>query len=578
MVEVLRAIDEGVHHERELDTRRERELMEEFQKLTVTGFGGALLAVATGVASMLIMQREHRAIVRGLEMEQAAEKAREADVQKSRFLANMSHEIRTPMNAILGFTDLLGSLVTEPRARSYLKSIQTSGRSLLELINEILDISRVEAGKLELRTEPVDVRELVEAVAVMLKKQAMDKGIRLDTKIVGAAPPLLEVDALRLRQVLVNLANNAVKFTARGGVKIQLASTPVGGGDPDTAAAWDLKFTVTDTGLGIAEEDQNRIFSPFEQASSPSQGVAHGSGLGLSIARKLAALMGGDITLTSEVGKGSEFSITLPNVPVSKKEVDPPSSRNANFDELRPASILIVDDNATNRELIAGFFDGSHHELLFAEDGMEALEVARHARPDVILMDIRMPRMDGKWARQILMEDERTRGIPIVAQTASSLPEDSEQLRHMFNGDLRKPFSARQLYKELEPLLGHATMRHVTEPAAVKQVSASMPASVTESLDAHTTASWPGLAKHLAPMAHGDVQRFKDTLPMREIAAFASSLQVLAARHDCPPLGRYASALVAAAEGFDLVQVEQLLNEFSIIAERITGEPVPAPE
>ncbi|HEY1052563.1 MAG TPA: hypothetical protein VGE39_22490, partial [Prosthecobacter sp.] len=151
---------------------------------------------------------------------------------------------------------------------------------------------------------------------------------------------------------------------------------------------------------------------------------------------------------------------------------------------------------------------------------------------------------------------------------------DSEHLRHIFNGYLRKPFSARQLYKELEPLLGHATLRHVA-PLPVKHVSADMPVSVTESLDAHTTASWPGLAKHLVEMAKKDIQRFRDTLPMREIAAFGSSLQVLGARHDCPPLGRYASALVTASESFDLEQVERLLSEFSIVAERLTGVPMP---
>lgn len=570
MADMLRMIDEGVRHERDLDARRERELMEEFQKLTFTGIGGAVLAVATGIASMLLLQRSHLSAVRGMDMEREAERAKEADVQKSRFLANMSHEIRTPMNAILGFTDLLSGMVTEPRARSYLASIQSSGRSLLELINEILDISRVEAGKLELRTEPTDVRDVVEAVAIMLKKPAMDKGISLDTKIIGAAPPLLEVDALRLRQVLLNLVTNAVKFTHRGGVKVLLNSTPAAASD----TAWDLRISVSDTGVGIAAEDQARVFAPFEQASTPNSVGAHGSGLGLSIVRKLVGLMGGEVTLQSEVGKGSEFTVMLPGVPVSQKLVDPPTSRTADFDELRPASILIVDDNSTNRELIAGFFQSSHHELLFAEDGMEALELARHARPDVILMDIRMPRMDGKWARQILHQDERTRAIPVIAQTASSLPEDSEHLRHIFNGYLRKPFSARQLYRELEPLLGHATMRHVA-PLPVKQVSADMPVSVTESLDAHTSASWPGLAKHLVEMAKGDILRLRDTLPMREIAAFASNLQVLASRHDCPPLGRYASALVAAAEGFDLEQVERLLAEFSIIAERITGTSMP---
>jgi len=564
MTRLLKSIDDCVRHERELYVSRDQQASQEFQKQTFTSIGGLILAVATGLASLLLLLRSHRATLRGLEMEQAAERAREADLQKSQFLANMSHEIRTPMNAILGFTDLLTGLVTEPRALKYLGSIQSSGRSLLELINEILDLSRVEAGKLELRVEPTNVCEIVENVAVMLKKQARDKGVALETKISGAFPPLLDLDPLRLRQVVVNLVTNAVKFTQRGGVKVLLHATP------DADERWNVSIKVTDTGVGISPEDHERIFSPFEQVSTLSRSGAQGTGLGLSITRKLVELMQGTISLESNVGAGSEFTIQLHGVVASKKDADPPSSRNANFDQLRPATILVVDDNPTNRELLAGFFHGSHHELLFAQDGMEALEIARHAKPDVILMDIRMPRMDGKWARQILREDERTRTIPVIAQTASSAPEESMRLKQMFDGYLRKPFSPRELYKELEPVIGHATLRHVAAVPA-SAVSAAMPASVLESLDAHTTASWPGLAPRLNQLAAEDVARFLVTYPMREIAVFAGDLQVMAARYDCPPLNRYASALVLAAECFELEQVEKLLGQFSAFAQRVTG-------
>lgn len=563
---MLQKIDEGILTERRLHSGREDQLQDVLQTMTVTGIGGSILAVITGIVSFVMLQRSYRVALRTAELEAEKERAIESDAQKSRFLANMSHEIRTPMNAIIGFADLLNGLVHEERARGYLRAIQTSGRSLLDLINDILDISRIEAGKLSLRPEPANVHEIVEGVAMVVKKQAEDKGLALETKIERQVPKVLEVDSLRLRQILLNLASNAVKFTHKGKVKIHVSTL----NEPKLGERCDLQVKVSDTGVGIAEEDRERIFSAFEQISSQSRSGAQGTGLGLSITRRLVDLMDGEISLVSEPGKGSTFTLILPGIPLSQQTNDPPSDRSADFNRLRPATILVVDDNATNRELIAGYLYGTHHEMLFAQDGMEALELARTAKPDVILMDIRMPRMDGKWARQILREDDRTSTIPVIAQTASSMPEESARLQEMFDGYLRKPFHQHQLYHELEGVLGHATFRFTTPRPQVPQAE-DFPTSILESFDASTTAAWPGLATQLRVWEEGDVSRFLDTFPMLEIATFGHRLHREAARHDCPPLSRYASALFGAAEAFELDQVERLLRDFSAFSRRITG-------
>ena len=565
MSRVLAKMDEGIALERSLHAQRDRQLSAVLRTMTVTSIGGSILAVTTGLVSFILLQRSHRAALRTVELEAEKERAIEADAQKSRFLANMSHEIRTPMNAIIGFSDLLTGLVHDPRGKGYLRAIQTSGRSLLDLINDILDLSRIEAGKLSLRAEPADVREIVEGVALTVKKHAADKGIALETKIGRHMPKVVEVDALRLRQILLNLAVNAVKFTHKGRVKIEAGTV----GDVKPGASCDLEIKVSDTGVGIAEADRERIFSAFEQVSPHSRSGGHGTGLGLSITRRLVELMNGDISVTSEPGKGSIFTILLPGIPVSTETNDPPSERRADFNRLRQSTILVVDDNATNRELIAAYMHGSHHQLFFAQDGMEALELARSAQPDVILMDIRMPRMDGKWAREILREDERTRNIPVIAQTASSMPEESARLRQMFDGYLRKPFHQRQLFHELEPVLGYATLRH-TAPHPAAPALEDIPTSVLESLDA-TTASWPGLSTRLRQWQDGDVARFLETFPMLEITHFARQLQQEAARHDCPPLIRYSSALAAAAESFELDKVERLLRDFAPLSLRLAG-------
>lgn len=559
---LLANIDQSITLDRNLQLQRAERLSSVLLTMNVTALGGVILAVATGFTSFILIQRNHRAHLHAVELEAEKERAIEADAQKSRFLANMSHEIRTPMNAIMGFTDLLAGMIRDDRARDYVSAIQSSGRSLLDLINDVLDLSRIEAGKLPLRPEPSEVREILAGVVLMAKRQAEEKGISLETHITTEVPAVLELDGLRLRQILLNLTTNAVKYTARGGVKIQVRTL-----EPPTHTKCTLEITVSDSGMGISEEDQERIFSAFEQVSAHSRSGAQGTGLGLSITRKLVELMNGTLTVRSKLGAGSTFTLTLPGIPLSQETQEPPSDRLADFNRLRPAAILIVDDNAINRELLAGYFHGSHHKILFAADGIEALEVARTSQPDVILMDIRMPRMDGKEARRLLKEDPRTSAIPVVAQTASSMPEEAERLRKTFDGYLRKPFQPRQLFRELEPIVGLATASiDLPEPSASPQVAG--PGALPEMVS--TTASWPGLAAPMKAWQEGQITRFLQSQPMLEIAEFARHLHKEAVRHDCPPLRQYANSLLTAAETFEINQVEKLLRSFATLNQRLT--------
>ncbi len=555
-------LNTSVANERAVYDQRVDRLSEVLTTMTVTGTGGAILAALSGLTTFLLLQRSHREAMRAMELEVEKEKAIQADTQKSQFLANMSHEIRTPMNAILGFTDLLSNLIKDERSRGYLKAIQSSGSSLLDLINDILDLSRIEAGKLTLRPEPVDVRDIVEGIAVMLKPQAEEKSIILETKIEKNVPEVVEIDGLRLRQIVLNLATNAVKFTPKGKVRMVVSAIRHEGKIPETCT---LEIQVSDTGVGIPEEDQEKIFSAFEQVSNQSRSGAQGTGLGLSITRKLLDLMDGEIKLSSIVGQGTVFNVKIPNIPLSDDSVEPPSDRFADFNRLRPAVILVVDDNSTNRDLVAGYMSDSHHQLLFAQDGVEALEVARQARPDIILMDIRMPRMDGKWARQILMEDERTRSIPVIAQTASSMPDESVKLAQMFNGYLRKPFQQKELFRALESLLGHATFRF---SGPQREEATSVEERVTEFYEVQEGRSWPQLADTLQPWS-GKVESFLDAFPMLEIADFARQMKKLGAESDCPPLKRYAEDLLQATEAFELSRVERLLQQFPQLLQRL---------
>ena len=353
----------------------------------ILGLGAGLFAFALSRLNVKHQERERELI-------EAKFEADRRSAEKSTFLANMSHEIRTPMNAILGFGELLENELREQKQRDYLQSIRRSATSLLQLINDTLDMSKIEAGVLELRPEPTDPREICHFIQTVFAEAAARKQLRLSWKAAEDLPRSLLLDRARLRQVLVNLVGNAVKFTDQGGIETRITWEREQPGD-----LLALLIEVEDTGVGIPLDRQEAIFQPFVQAGAHREKEHQGAGLGLAIVKRLTEMMGGCVTVTSRPGRGTVFRLRFAEVPISSSRPAMDAEKPAaptNFNDLRPATVLGVDDNETNCQLLQAMLAGSHHRLLLASSGREALKMARHEAPDIILLDVRMPKMDGR--------------------------------------------------------------------------------------------------------------------------------------------------------------------------------------
>ncbi|MDB5236045.1 MAG: hypothetical protein JWR44_3038, partial [Hymenobacter sp.] len=361
------------------------------------------------------------------------------------FLANMSHEIRTPMNAILGMSQLLAKTTLAPDQDSYRQAITTSAEHLLVIINDILDLSKLEAGKMTLEQVGFAPHHLLAEIEQTLHYKAEEKGLCLHTEVSTAVPPVLLGDPYRIRQVLLNLAGNAIKFTEAGQVSIVCDFVPEADG-----GAGEVVFRVTDTGIGIEPEFVQNIFNEFSQADSSVTRKFGGTGLGLSICRNLLKLMGSDVHLESEKEKGTlmQFALRLPvgtaeNL-TSKAALTPDNSARRN---LRDKQVLLVEDNRFNRQIAKTFLNHAHVHVTEAEHGAMAVELAQHTRFDLILMDIQMPVMDG-YAATALLRHQLGLTTPIVALTANAVKGEREKCLSAGMDDyLAKPFKEEELLK-----------------------------------------------------------------------------------------------------------------------------------
>ncbi len=378
---------------------------------------------------------------------------------KDEFLATMSHELRTPLNAILGMSEALQEEIfgdLNPRQIQSIQTIERSGRHLLALINDILDLSKISAGKLELNIATIDLAYLCNSSLAFIKQQALQKQIQLDAHL-PPVPGNIAVDERRIRQVLINLLSNAVKFTPQGG-QIALWVTRQENFNDDSS--W-LEFAVRDTGIGIAAADLDRLFQPFVQLDSSLSRHFEGTGLGLALVKQIVELHGGTISIESELDRGSCFSVRIPNclIPLASSQIaayDLTCEYLHQIDRqpLEPALILLAEDNQGNINTLTSYLSAKGYRTIVAENGREAIELVQTQRPDLILMDIQMPEMDGLAAISWIRQHPHLAQIPIVALTALAMEGDREQcLAAGANEYLTKPVKLKQLAATIQQLM-----------------------------------------------------------------------------------------------------------------------------
>ncbi len=486
------------------------------------------------------------------------EKLREAKTQaetanraKSEFLANMSHEIRTPMNAILGFTELLDSLITDQKQRSYFEAIKNGGKSLLTIINDILDLSKIEAGKMEIQYGSVNLDQLLQEVESILSLKISQKGLEFLIDIDPKIPQILMLDELRLRQVLINIVGNAVKFTEKGSITLIVKKESMISNNNTV----DLSISVQDTGIGIPPQEQHQIFESFQQQEGQDARKYGGTGLGLAISKGLIEMMDGKLVLQSEEHKGSTFTIFLYHIAILHRKILPAANEPQEIPnlEFEPATLLCVDDTESNRLLILEHFEGTEVRVINAHNGQDALLLAKEHRPDIILMDIKMPVMGGYEATKILKSDDVLNQVPVIALTAAYTTNEGDMIKkHGFDGYLRKPISRASLFQEI--------CRFV-KFKQVEQNDTGLD-SLAQAFSSKTLLELPSILQYIDDELMPQWESFQKTQPVKTVRQFGEQIKELGNTHDIDILAKFGEDLLGYANNFDIDNMLTTLHLF----------------
>lgn len=512
---------------------------------------------------ILLKDNEVMAIIRNVtetkeqekQLQFAKLKAEEASRAKSEFLANVSHEIRTPMNAILGFSEWLHDNVANPLHKSYLHTILSSGRNLLALINDILDLSRIESGKMIIQLEPMQCSVVIKEIKQVLQQKIDSKNLAFNISIDKSVPNYIFMDEVRFYQILFNIISNAVKFTEKGYIHVSAHATR---SLLDNSV--NLVISIEDTGIGINEDQQDKIFQAFTQQSGQSNRYYEGTGLGLSIVRGLLRKLNGEIKLKSKPGKGSTFILKFADVRIAEEsEVNTPMNVNFNNLVLKNCKILIVDDVNFNVQVLKRIINSDYITYFEANEGQQALDMLMTEIPDIIFMDIRMPGLNGYAATEIIKNDEKLKHIPVIAFTASTMADEIEQIENLFDHFLQKPVFKKDVMEVLTKFLPDK-FEMLEENVIVNESSVDY---------SECKGFTPELVTAFEDMFLPEWEKIKNDLIIFNIDDFYRRLADFSSENDCLFLSQYCKELSMSLQSFDIDDIRIKINEFPKLIEKL---------
>jgi PAS domain S-box-containing protein len=522
----------------------------------------AKLALWVEITELKLAQEKINKYV--IELQQAKAQADLANRAKSEFLANTSHEIRTPLNAILGFSEILkGKIGQNSNYQDYLNGIISSSRSLLAILNDILDLSKIEAGRFEINYEPTNIPRLLEEVKGFFELKVTEKRLDFSTQIQQDFPLFLVIDEVRLRQILINLIGNAVKFTHKGKIEIQIKYVK------HKNFTLDLAIEVIDTGIGIPQDQFEEIFKPFQQVSTHSTRKYSGTGLGLTISQRLAEMMNGKISVKSQIGKGSCFTLTIKDVEITNFQDAEPLPGTQNFQHIKfaEAILLIVEDNESNRKVIRGYLENQPITIYEAENGREAMEMLNVITPNLILLDLQMPEIDGYETIQLIRNSPEypIKKIPVIALSASAIKEKISTIREMFDGYMHKPVSKSTLLRRISEFLVHS----FEEKSELNENNTTLHKDnghFIEFISEHPEAE-KILRKEIIPL----FESFKKKLVLQKVKLFAQRLTEVGNSSKYIYFEQYGEELLHVIDTFNMVEINEKLGYFEEIIAKINS-------